>query len=157
MTSVVSRAIHPATPPIRNAAVAAAAASVRQLRFERSNVSTFKCAGTASLAALAKRVQALLGGKVPVTSADLAREIALQADKLDVSEELARLASHLDQLERFVAKGGRVGRQLDFLAQEIFREVNTIGSKCSDATVAHWVVEAKTHVERLREQVQNVE
>ena len=107
--------------------------------------------------ALAKRVQLLLGSKVPVSSADLAREIALQADKLDVSEELTRLASHLVQLERFVAKGGRVGRQLDFLVQEIFREVNTIGAKCSDATVAHWVVEAKTHVERLREQVQNIE
>jgi uncharacterized protein (TIGR00255 family) len=107
--------------------------------------------------ALAKRVQALLGGKVPVSDADLAREVALQADKLDVSEELTRLASHLEQLERFVAKGGRIGRQLDFLVQEIFREVNTIGAKCSDATVAHWVVEAKTHVERLREQVQNVE
>ena len=108
-------------------------------------------------AALAKRIQALLGGKVPVSSTDLAREIALQADRLDVSEELARLASHLQQLEGFVAKGGRIGRQLDFLVQEIFREVNTIGSKCSDATVAHWVVEAKTSVERLREQVQNVE
>jgi uncharacterized protein (TIGR00255 family) len=107
--------------------------------------------------ALAKRVQALLGGKVPVTGADLAREVALQADKLDVAEELARLASHLQQLERFVERGGRIGRQLDFLVQEIFREVNTIGAKCSDATVAHWVVEAKTRVERLREQVQNVE
>jgi uncharacterized protein (TIGR00255 family) len=108
-------------------------------------------------AALEKRVQALLGGKTPVTGADLAREIALQADRLDVSEELTRLASHLGQLETFVAKGGRIGRQLDFLVQEIFREVNTLGAKCSDATVAHWVVEAKTHVERLREQVQNVE
>jgi uncharacterized protein (TIGR00255 family) len=107
--------------------------------------------------ALAKRVQALLGGKTPVTGADLAREIALLADKLDVSEELARLASHLGQLETFLARGGRIGRQLDFLVQEIFREVNTIGAKCSDATVAHWVVEAKTRVERLREQVQNVE
>jgi uncharacterized protein (TIGR00255 family) len=107
--------------------------------------------------ALAKRLQSLLGAKLPVEGADLAREIALQADKLDVSEELARLASHLGQLEGFVAKGGRIGRQLDFLVQEIFREVNTIGAKCSDATVAHWVVEAKTHVERLREQVQNVE
>jgi len=107
--------------------------------------------------ALEKRVQALLGGKAPVASTDLARELALQADKLDVSEELTRLASHLDQLESFVKKGGRIGRQLDFLVQEIFREVNTIGAKCSDATAAHWVVEAKTHVERLREQVQNVE
>lgn len=108
-------------------------------------------------AALTKRVQALLGDKKPVAGADLAREIALLADKLDVSEELTRLASHLGQLEGLLEKGGRTGRQLDFLVQEIFREVNTIGSKCSDATVAHWVVEAKTHVERLREQVQNVE
>ena len=60
-------------------------------------------------------------------------------------------------LDELLAKGGKVGRQLDFLVQEVFREVNTIGSKCSDATVAHWVVEAKTHAERLREQVQNVE
>jgi uncharacterized protein (TIGR00255 family) len=110
--------------------------------------------------ALAKRVEDLLGGKtqgVHLAPGDLARELALLADKLDVSEELARLASHLGQLETLVAKGGRAGRPLDFLVQEIFREVNTIGSKCSDATVKHWVVEAKTLVERLREQVQNVE
>lgn len=107
--------------------------------------------------ALERRVQALLGGAAAVSGSDLAREVALLADKLDVSEELTRLGSHLEQLEGFLKKGGRVGRQLDFLVQEIFREVNTIGSKCSDATVAHWVIEAKTHVERLREQVQNVE
>jgi uncharacterized protein (TIGR00255 family) len=111
----------------------------------------------AQRAALAKRVEDLLGGKTPVAPQDLAREVALLADKLDVSEELARLASHLEQLETLVAKGGRAGRPLDFLVQEIFREVNTIGSKCMDATVAHWVVEMKTLVERLREQVQNVE
>ncbi len=108
-------------------------------------------------AALTKRVQTLLGSAAAVSGADLAREVALLADKLDVSEELTRLASHLEQLESLLKKGGRAGRPLDFLVQEIFREVNTIGSKCSDATVAHWVVEAKTHVERLREQVQNVE
>jgi len=107
--------------------------------------------------ALEKRLQAILGPGAPVARPDLAREVALLADKLDVSEELTRLDSHLDQLEGFLKKGGRVGRQLDFLVQEVFREVNTIGSKCSDATVAHWVVDAKTHVERLREQVQNVE
>jgi len=112
---------------------------------------------SAHRAALAKRLAALLGGKTPVAREDLAREVALLADRLDVSEELARLASHLEQLESSLAKGGRIGRQLDFLVQEIFREVNTIGSKCSDATVAHWVVDAKTNVERLREQVQNVE
>jgi uncharacterized protein (TIGR00255 family) len=111
----------------------------------------------AQRAALEKRVRALLGADAPVARADVAREVVLLADKLDVSEELTRLASHLAQLEELLTKGGRAGRALDFLVQEVFREVNTIGSKCSDATVAHWVIEAKTHVERLREQVQNVE
>ncbi|MFT6833679.1 MAG: hypothetical protein ACJAZN_003864, partial [Planctomycetota bacterium] len=91
------------------------------------------------------------------TEADLAREIALLSDRLDVSEEITRLDSHLDQLSGLLEGGGAIGRKLDFLAQEFFREANTIGSKCSDAAVAHLVVDLKTHVERLREQVQNVE
>jgi uncharacterized protein (TIGR00255 family) len=74
-----------------------------------------------------------------------------------VSEELARLASHLEQLANLFSRAGPVGRQLDFLVQELLREANTIGSKCNDAAVAHAVVELKTHIERLREQVQNVE
>jgi uncharacterized protein (TIGR00255 family) len=106
---------------------------------------------------LEERVSELLGDKFTLSQGDLAREIALLADKLDISEELSRLESHMQQFESFLKKGGRVGRQLDFLVQELFREVNTIGSKCSDATIAHWVVEAKACVERLREQVQNVE
>jgi uncharacterized protein (TIGR00255 family) len=107
--------------------------------------------------ALTQRVGELLGARAALAPADLAREVALLADKLDVSEELARLASHLGQFEELLERGGRVGRQLDFLTQEVFRELNTIGSKCSDATVVQWVVEAKVLVERLREQVQNVE
>ena len=106
---------------------------------------------------LRKRVAELLDGCQAVDPSELAREIALIADRLDVSEEISRLKSHLAQLETILDKGGAIGRKLDFLVQEIFRETNTIGSKCSDAKVAHWVVEAKTHVERLREQVQNVE
>lgn len=98
-----------------------------------------------------------LSGNTGVTEADLAREIALLADRLDVAEELARLKSHIDQLDGLLTNGGAVGRKLDFLAQEFFREANTIGSKCSDSAVAHLVVELKTQVERLREQVQNVE
>jgi uncharacterized protein (TIGR00255 family) len=107
--------------------------------------------------ALEKRVEELLAGRFQLQPADLAREVALLADKLDVSEELARLESHLAQLAKLFARPGPVGRQLDFLVQELLREANTIGSKCSDAAVAHAVVEAKTHIERLREQVQNVE
>ncbi len=106
---------------------------------------------------LARRVSELIGRGTDAGSAEFAREVALLADRLDVSEEISRLKSHLEQLARLLAEGGRIGRQLDFLVQEIFREVNTIGAKCSDAQIAHWVVEAKTHVERLREQVQNVE
>ena len=106
---------------------------------------------------LEKRVRELLEDRQPVASADVAREVAILCDRLDVSEEISRLKSHLDQLDAFLTKGGRIGRKLDFLVQEIFREINTIGSKCSDAKVAHWVVDAKTHAERLREQVQNVE
>lgn len=106
---------------------------------------------------LEKRVNDLLEGRVGVNSQDLAREVAVLADRLDVSEEIARLGSHLDQFDAFLERGGDIGRKLDFLVQEIYREINTIGSKCSDAQVAHWVVDAKTHAERLREQVQNVE
>ncbi|MCE9595489.1 MAG: YicC family protein [Planctomycetes bacterium] len=106
---------------------------------------------------LTRRVAELLGPGQTLQPNDLAREVALLADKLDVSEEIARLASHFDQLATLFKKDGPVGRQLDFLVQEIFRETNTIGSKCSDAPVAHAVVELKTLIERLREQVQNVE
>jgi len=106
---------------------------------------------------LEKRVNDLLEGRVTVEFSDLAREAALLADRHDVSEEITRLESHLEQLDTFLERGGDIGRKLDFLVQEVFREINTIGSKCSDAQVAHWVVDAKTHAERMREQVQNVE
>jgi uncharacterized protein (TIGR00255 family) len=106
---------------------------------------------------LTRRVEELLGGRFQITPADLAREVALLADKVDVSEELSRLSSHLAQIDAILAKTGPIGRQLDFLVQELFREANTIGSKCADAPVAHAVVEMKTSIERLREQVQNVE
>jgi uncharacterized protein (TIGR00255 family) len=106
---------------------------------------------------LRKRVEDLLGGRQAVRPEDLARELALIADRMDVGEELTRLASHIEQWDALLTKGGSVGRQLDFLVQELLREANTIGSKCNDATVAHAVVELKTLIERLREQVQNVE
>lgn len=106
---------------------------------------------------LTQRVKELVADSAGVSPADLAREIAVLADRLDVSEETSRLEAHLGQLESLLASGGPVGRKLDFLVQEFLREANTIGSKCSDADVAHHVVEIKTHIERLREQVQNIE
>lgn len=106
---------------------------------------------------LVKRVNELLDGRVTVEGPELSRELALLADRTDVSEELARLKSHLEQWETLLARGKAVGRQLDFLVQELLREANTIGAKCNDAAMAHGVVELKTLIERLREQVQNVE
>ncbi|MBK7642228.1 MAG: YicC family protein [Planctomycetes bacterium] len=106
---------------------------------------------------LRTRMQDLLGGGIKLGPAELPRELALLADRMDVGEELARLSSHLVQWSALLEKGGATGRQLDFLVQELLREANTIGSKCNDAEVAHSVVEVKTRIERLREQVQNVE
>lgn len=87
----------------------------------------------------------------------IVKEIALFADRCDVSEESVRLASHLDQFEAMCARDEPVGRPLDFLCQEIFRELNTTGSKANDAALAQLVVTAKTELEKIREQVQNIE
>ncbi len=92
--------------------------------------------------------------------ARLAQEVVIAAARLDVTEELVRLRSHVGQFERILAESGTgkpAGRRLDFLLQELGREANTIGSKGSDAPVAHLVVELKTELERVREQVQNIE
>ncbi len=106
--------------------------------------------------ALMKRL-AEAGLPLPLDDERLIKEIALFADKCDVSEEMTRLASHLDQFEAICAKDEPVGRTLDFLCQEIFRELNTTGSKANDAELAQLVVSAKTELEKIREQVQNVE
>jgi uncharacterized protein (TIGR00255 family) len=87
----------------------------------------------------------------------LARELAIFADRSDITEELSRLDSHIGQFRAALASDAAGGRSLDFLAQEMFRECNTIGSKANDAAVTRRVIAAKTELERLREQVQNVE
>ncbi len=91
------------------------------------------------------------------TDERLARELALFADRSDITEELSRLESHLKQFRAGLAATGANGRSLDFLAQEMFRECNTIGAKANSAQVAQRVITAKTELERIREQVQNVE
>ncbi len=106
---------------------------------------------------LMERVTSLLGEQgASLTQADLTRELVLLADRSDVAEEIVRLESHLDQFERLL-QDPSPGRQLDFLAQELAREANTVASKSSDVEIAHAVVQAKTLIERLREQVQNLE
>ncbi|MBM4156848.1 MAG: YicC family protein [Lentisphaerae bacterium] len=87
----------------------------------------------------------------------IAREVAFIAERGDICEELTRLQSHFAQARRLVHGAGPSGRSLDFLAQEMFREINTVGSKASDAAIGVEVVEFKAELERVREQVQNVE
>lgn len=102
------------------------------------------------------RVQKLLGSDVP----DLPRlyqELAVYADRGDITEEIVRLDSHMIQFEQTLNRADSAGKTLDFLLQEIGREINTIGSKANDAEVAGHVVQMKAELERIREQVQNVE
>ena len=92
--------------------------------------------------------------------ARLHQEIVIAADRLDIAEELVRLRSHVSQFEEITASSDAskpVGRQLDFLIQEMSREANTVGSKANDAPLAQDVVELKSELERMREQVQNIE
>ena len=84
-------------------------------------------------------------------------EAAIFADKVAVDEETVRLRSHINQLREMLDKGGPIGRKLDFLIQEFNREANTIGSKCSDIDIARQVVDIKAEIEKIREQVQNIE
>ena len=94
---------------------------------------------------------------VQIDEGRLLTEAAIFADKVAVDEETVRLHSHLSQLRELLAAGGAVGRKLDFLIQEFNRETNTIGSKCSDLEVTRRVVDMKAEIEKIREQVQNLE
>lgn len=106
---------------------------------------------------LTERVGKLLEGSgATLSPADVTREIALIADRSDIAEELVRLESHVAQFDRLLDEESP-GRSLDFLAQELAREANTIASKSVDVAIAHMVVELKSRVERLREQLQNIE
>jgi len=107
-------------------------------------------------ARLAERVEELSRG-IALDPARLAQEVALFADRTDVTEEVTRLRSHLAQARALLAGAEPAGRKLDFLVQEMHREVNTVGSKSQSAEIAAIVVAAKAEIERLREQVQNVE
>ena len=84
-------------------------------------------------------------------------EAAIFADKVAVDEETVRLRSHLAQMNEMLTSGGAVGRKLDFLLQEMNREANTIGSKCTDVRLARIVVDIKAELEKIREQTQNIE
>jgi uncharacterized protein (TIGR00255 family) len=105
---------------------------------------------------LAERVQELSRG-LPVDEVRLAQEVAYLAERSDITEELVRIRSHLNQFREMLDDSEPVGRKLEFLLQEINREANTIGSKASDAGIAQMAVGIKSELEKMREQVQNVE
>lgn len=107
-------------------------------------------------ATLKERLTTLLNG-MELDPARLAQEVAILADKADVTEELVRLHSHIEQFAGFMELDDQIGRRLDFLLQEFLREINTLASKINDAGLMHITVELKNEVEKLREQVQNLE
>ena len=109
-------------------------------------------------AKLAQRAAELLSGsRVTVKEDDLAREVAIFSERCDISEEIVRLGSHLDLFENVCKEKAQAGRRLDFVAQEMLRESNTIGAKASDSAIGAAVVDIKTAVDRIKEQVQNIE
>jgi uncharacterized protein (TIGR00255 family) len=106
---------------------------------------------------LRERIAQLVPEGLAPDAERLALEVAILSDKADVTEEVARFRAHLAAFREFLGRDEAVGKRLDFLLQELNREANTIGSKSVSAEVTHLVVEAKEEIERLREQVQNVE
>ncbi|MFZ5816713.1 MAG: YicC/YloC family endoribonuclease [Bacillota bacterium] len=106
---------------------------------------------------LTRRLEELLPQGNAVDPQRLAQEVALFADRADIAEEIARLGSHIAQFRAAFAEGEAIGRKLDFLVQELGREVNTIGSKANDAAITAAVIAAKGELEKVREQVQNIE
>ncbi len=105
---------------------------------------------------LEERIVELLDGRLP-DDGRVAQEVAFLVDRSDVAEELDRLGSHLEHLRTILARSGSIGKRLDFLAQEVFRELNTLAAKCRDGALTRVVVEGKSLCEQIREQVQNVE
>lgn len=93
----------------------------------------------------------------PVEEQRIAAETAIFADKCSIDEEITRFESHIQQFYDTLEAGGAVGRRLDFLVQEMNREVNTMGSKASDITITKQVIALKSEIEKLREQIQNLE
>ncbi|TWT52236.1 hypothetical protein KOR42_31040 [Thalassoglobus neptunius] len=107
---------------------------------------------------LTQRISDLLeGSQAEVDSNDLIREVSIFADRCDITEEVTRLRSHLNQYDTLIESEGSSGRKLDFLGQEMFRELNTIGSKANDVRISHLIVDMKACIEKMREIVQNIE
>ena len=109
-------------------------------------------------AKMKERIQELVGSSVQVPEDRILVEAAVFADKCAIDEEITRLNSHLVQLKNIIEKSSQPdGKKLDFLVQEMNREANTIGSKANDITITNYMLEIKSEIEKIREQVQNIE
>lgn len=107
---------------------------------------------------LLERIRRLMGdASIAFSENDVIREVALFADRCDINEEITRLRSHIEQFRRLLNGNSSQGRKLEFIGQEMFREINTIGSKANSVSIAHSVVDMKASIERIREVLQNVE
>ncbi|MEG0156530.1 MAG: DUF1732 domain-containing protein, partial [Anaerovoracaceae bacterium] len=106
---------------------------------------------------LKDRINELVGGTIEVPEERILLEAAIFADKASITEEIVRLDSHIEQLHRILGEGKSDGKKLDFLVQEMNREANTIGSKANDLEITGIMLEIKAEVEKIREQVQNIE
>jgi uncharacterized protein (TIGR00255 family) len=106
---------------------------------------------------LDERISGILASKGLDVKADLAKEIALYADRIDVTEELQRLGQHVESFRKIVKTGGQIGRKLDFTIQEMVREINTLASKAADSEISALAVQVKSELEKLKEQAENIE
>lgn len=106
---------------------------------------------------LKQRVEEFLSQRVEIDETRLLQEVAIWAEKADISEECTRLKSHCQQFEQFLEEEEPVGRKLEFLVQEMTREINTIGSKAHAVEISQWVIQIKSELEKIRQQIQNVE
>lgn len=164
--------------PVIERAIAAAVENLNRMRCDEGNAMAADLRGNCALIAgwlqqikarapmvieayrkrLEERVRKALDEyQVSLDPTDLVREVSLFAERSDISEEIVRLDSHLEQFEAIMGLPESSGRKLEFLIQEMFRETNTIGSKSYDVDIARLVIEIKTAIERLREMIQNVE
>jgi uncharacterized protein (TIGR00255 family) len=135
------------------------AARVRAMRDLRSRLAEHRDdVRTEILASYQQRVQEIAGAAgVEVNQDRIAQEVVIMVEKGDIAEELMRLLHHLDQIDKVIGSREAAGKKLDFISQEMIREINTMGSKSRSAAIRTLVIELKTEVERIREQVQNVE
>ncbi len=161
--AAIEPALHAALQTLQSMQAAEGTETVRDMRERLNTVQT--CVDHIETAAphllrqrqdgLREKIKSLCDG-VTVDEGRLTQEIALIADRSDITEELVRLKSHIKQFQQWLDADGAIGRKLDFLMQEMNREINTIGSKISDSDIALQVVEVKNELEKIREQIQNI-